>query len=123
MKNYLPNKYNLSGYTKTWIFDLDGTILEFESLQDKGYDRLLPGVQELWNTFDDKDMIILITARPSSLKEKTLNFLNKCGIRYDLAIFDAPYGERTIVNDFKKSGEPTAFSWNVFRDAGFNIEK
>lgn len=120
MKNYIPNRYNLT-YNKTWIFDLDGTILEYEGLQNKGLDKLLPGVQELWSSFDEKDMIILITGRPSSLKQKTLHFLNECGIRYDFAIFDAPFGERTIINDFKNSGAPTAFSWNVFRNAGFTI--
>ena len=38
---------NLSGLPKTWLIDLDGTILAHNAHLE-GADRLLPGVRALW---------------------------------------------------------------------------
>ena len=104
----------------TWLFDLDGTILEHNNLVDNIPDKLLPGVKELWESISNDDYIILITARPESFKEKTLEFLNKNNIRYDKVIFGVPSGERILVNDIKpKEKLKTAIAWNVNRNKGF----
>ena len=104
---------------RTWIVDLDGTIFKHNAYKD-GIDVLLPGVQELWDKFLPSDMIVIITARDKSEKEKTLSSLAIYNLRYDHIIFDAPTGERVIINDIKpKFGLKTAIAWNVERDRGY----
>ena len=50
------------------------------------------------------DMIIFLTSRTDQEKERTENFLKKHHIPYDAIIYNAPYGERILVNDRKPSG-------------------
>ncbi len=57
-------------------------------------DTLLDGVAEFFKTIPAKDMIILITARTSDLRDVTEKFLAEHNIRYDHIIFNAPVGER-----------------------------
>jgi hypothetical protein len=101
----------------TWFIDLDGTILKHNGYLD-GCDELLPGVIELWDQIPVDDVIIITTGREEKYKESTLNYLNSCGIRYNMAIFGLPLGERIIVND-PKPNLKTAIAWNVERDKGF----
>ena len=108
-----------SEHPKTWFFDLDGTILEYNLIFSEGKDRLLPGVKELWATISQDDLIILVTARPNHLKQATIDFLNKEGIRFNHIIFDLPRGERILVNDEKPNNTTTAIAWNVKRNEGF----
>ena len=82
-------------------------------------DELLPGVKDLWDTFNPEDMIILTTARPQKFKEQTIQFLNDNQIRFNHIIFDLPRGERVLVNDKKPDIDITAIAINVERDKGF----
>lgn len=107
-----------SNLNKTWIIDLDGTIFEHNKYLE-GDDVLLPGVKELWNSFSPNDMIIIITARKKSEKEKTLNSLESNKLKFDHIIFEAPTGERILINDIKPAGLKTALAWNVKRNEGF----
>lgn len=108
-----------SPHPKTYIFDLDGTILKYNLIFTEDRDELLPGVKDLWNTFDPEDMIILTTARPKKFKEQTIQFLNDNNIRFNHIIFDLPRGERILVNDKKPDVDITAIAINVERDKGF----
>ena len=109
-----------SEHPKTWFFDLDGTILEYNLIFSAvGKDKLLPGVKELWATIPEEDYIVLVTARPNYLKDVTLKFLTKNGIRFNHVIFDLPRGERILVNDDKPNGTKTALAWCVERNKGF----
>jgi hypothetical protein len=101
----------------TWFIDLDGTILKHNGYL-YGNDELLPGVKELWTQIPDNDFIIITTGREEKYKETTLNYLNTCGIRYNIAIFGLPLGERIVIND-PKPNLKTAIAWNVERDKGF----
>ena len=106
----------LSTLPHTWIFDLDGTILKHNGyLTDKG-DEFLDGAREFLQKIPDKDMIIFITARLSTDRDITMNFLRRNGIRFDEIIFDAPIGERILVNDTKPSGLQTSIAVNFERD-------
>lgn len=108
-----------SPHPKTYIFDLDGTILKYNLIFTEDRDELLSGVKDLWDTFNIEDMIILTTARPSEYKEKTIQFLNDNNIRFNHIIFDLPRGERILVNDKKPGVDVTAIAINVERDKGF----
>jgi len=108
-----------SPHSKTYIFDLDGTILKYNLIFTEDRDELLPGVKDLWNTFNSDDMIILTTARPEKFKDQTIQFLNDNNIRFNHIIFDLPRGERVLINDKKPDVDVTAIAINVERDKGF----
>jgi ribonucleotide monophosphatase NagD (HAD superfamily) len=100
----------LSTLPHTWILDIDGTLVKHNGyLTDEG-DTLLDGAAEFLASIPEKDMIILLTARSSEFRNKTEEFLSKNNIRYDHIIFDAPVGERIIINDNKPSGLVTAYA-------------
>jgi hypothetical protein len=102
---------------KTWIFDLDGTIVKHRGyLEDK--ELVLNGVHDLLNNIPRTDMIIIITGRPKEDKEVTINNLKLLNIRYDHIIFDAGSGARILINDTKPSGYKTAHSFCTVRNFG-----
>ncbi len=107
----------MSTLSKTWIFDLDGTLVEHNGYKT-GEDRLLPGVKEFLAQIPETDYILILTARESAAREKTERFLNENHIRFDKIIFEIPMGERILINDDKPSGLPMAFSFRPTRNAG-----
>lgn len=50
------------------------------------------------------------------MKKLTEDFLKEYGIRYNDIIYNAPYGERILINDKKPSGLLTAIAVNTDRD-------
>ena len=87
-----------------------------------GYDTLLEGAKEFFDNIPDGDMVILLTSRKKEDGEMTETFLKENGIRYDIIIYDAPYGERIIVNDKKPSGLITSVAVNTDRDEFMKTE-
>lgn len=111
----------LSPLPKTWIFDVDGTIVRHNGyLTEKG-DELLPGVRDFFAQIPDNDMIILLTARRREFVSKLREFLKGQGIKFDYILSDIPQGERILINDAKPSGLKTALSVNKVRDAPLDI--
>lgn len=110
----------LSNMNKTWIFDLDGTIVKHNGYLN-GEEEILDGVLETFQQISETDMIIILSARKERYRNQTVDFLKKNNIRYDYLLFDMPYGERIIVNDEKKSGLKTAVAINKKRDSALNI--
>mgnify|MGYP000687373328 FL=1 len=111
----------LSPLPKTWIFDVDGTIVRHNGyLTEKG-DELLPGVRDFFAQIPDNDMIILLTARRREFVSKLREFLKGQGIKFDYILSDIPQGERILINDVKPSGLKTALSVNKVRDAPLDI--
>lgn len=106
----------VSALSKTWLLDIDGTILKHNGYKIDGYDSFLPGAKEFLQSIPDKDMIIFITARTDDFKEMTIDFMQRNGVRYDQIIFNAPYGERILVNDCKPSGLNMSVAINTERD-------
>ena len=107
---------NLSPLGHTWIFDLDGTLVRHNGYKMESGEVFLEGVEEFLKSIPDVDMIIFLTSRTDDQKELTEGFLRRHGVRYDHIIYNAPYGERIIVNDRKPSGLQTAVAINVERD-------
>lgn len=110
------NSLVLSTLAKTWIFDLDGTIVKHNGYKIDGRDSLLPGAREYLKNLPPEDKIIFLTSREEKYKEATVRFLSDNGIRYDGILFDMPVGERIVVNDRKPSGIEMAVALNMGRD-------
>ena len=99
----------LSNLPKTWIFDIDGTLVVHNGyLQPQG-DEILPGVTEFFNRIPPEDKVILMTARNERFRLQLENFLFKNGIRFDK------------INDRKPSGLKTAFAVNKDRNSPFDL--
>ncbi|MBQ7197790.1 MAG: hypothetical protein IJS29_00855 [Selenomonadaceae bacterium] len=112
----MENEIVLSSLPHTWIFDIDGTLVKHNGYRTPEGDTLLDGVAEFLASIPKQDMIILITARPAEFREVTEKFLAENNIRYDHIIFDAPVGERIVVNDNKPDGLVMAYAVTRTRD-------
>ena len=112
----MENKLVLSTLPKTWVFDLDGTIMKHNGYKIEGYDTLLKGAKEYIDNLPKDDKIVIFTSRTDEYKEMTLKFLDDNKIRYDQILFNMPMGERIIVNDRKPSGLDMSVAINIDRD-------
>jgi len=110
------NRISFSTMGKVWILDLDGTIVKHNGYKLDGFDTLLEGAKEFLDSINEKDLIIFITARTDEYQTITYQFLNQNNIRYHSVIFNAPYGERILINDRKPLGLNTAIAINTERD-------
>ncbi len=106
----------MSTLPKTWIFDLDGTVVKHNGYKIDGEDTLLAGAKEYLDSIPKEDKVVIFTSRTDEYRESTLNFLRDNGIRYDTIIFNIPMGERIVVNDRKPSGIDMAYAVNLDRD-------
>lgn len=106
----------MSNLNKTWIFDIDGTIVKHNGYKIDGHDTLLEGAKEFFINISENDMVILVTSRTEEYRELTERFLKENNIRYNNIIFNAPYGERIIINDAKPSGLKMSYAINTNRD-------
>ena len=98
------NELVLSQLGHTWIIDLDGTIVKHNGYKIDGDDSFLPGAEEFLSSIPKDDLVIFLTSRKTDYQKTTESFLKQHEVRYDYIIFNAPYGERIIVNDDKPSG-------------------
>ena len=114
-------KIEVSTLPKTWFLDLDGTLVKHNGYKIDGYDTLLPGARGLLNNIARQDMVIIVTARRKEYAGLTERFLKEQGICYQHIIYDAPYGERILINDCKPGGLKTAVAVNLKRDAATNV--
>ena len=106
----------LSTLPKTWILDMDGTIVKHNGYKLDGHDTLLPGAKEYLKTIPTEDTIIILTSRTEEYRQLTLDFLKEQGIRYDEILFNMPMGERILVNDRKPSGLDMSVAINIDRN-------
>jgi len=119
MKN--NNELVLSTLGHTWILDLDGTILKHNGYKLDREDTMLEGALEFLHSIPEKDMVIFITSRSDQVKDITEKILKDNNIRYDCIVYNAPYGERILVNDDKPSGLRMSYSFNTQRDEWCNL--
>jgi hypothetical protein len=110
-------KLELSCLPKTWLIDIDGTILKHNGYLGEG-DAILPHVQNFFDSIPKNDYIILLTARKKDVLDGTKAFLLKNGIKFNLILTDIPIGERILINDIKPGGLKTAIAVNLKRDCG-----
>ena len=106
----------LSTLPKTWIFDLDGTILKHNGYKVDGIDTLLDGAKEYIDAIPKDDYILILTSRTEGYRDMTIRFLQNNQIRYDKILFNIPMGERIIINDQKPSGLDMAVAVNIRRN-------
>ena len=106
----------LSTLPKTWIFDLDGTLLKHNGYKIDGEDTILEGVKDYFSTIPDEDYILLLTSRTDEYKDMTLSFLKKHNIRFNEILFNIPMGERIVINDRKPSGIDMSVAINFDRN-------
>ena len=106
----------LSTLPKTWIFDLDGTLVKHNGYKEDGIDILLADAKEYLAEIPPEDKIIIVTSRTEKYREMTILFHGENGIRYDEILFNMPFGERILVNDRKPSGLDMAVAVNLNRD-------
>ena len=117
----MNEKLRLSPLPKTWILDLDGTLVKHNGYLLDGKDTLLPGVKEVFSQFGPEDMVLIVTSRDRRYQDITETFLQEQHIRYNAIIYNAPYGERIVVNDSKPSGLVMARAVPVQRDQGVSF--
>ncbi len=117
----MSEKLVLSTLGHTWILDLDGTIVKHNGYKIDGEDSFLPGAKEFLDSIPEKDMIVFLTSRTEEYSEITERFLTDNNVRYNHIIFNAPYGERILVNDGKPSGLNMGMAINGKRDQWCNL--
>ena len=121
MKYLQDETCRVSGLGKTWVFDLDGTLVKHNGYKTDGHDTLLGGIDSLLSQVKEGDMVIIVTARSREYAGQTEEFLAGNGIRYDHIIYNAPYGERILINDRKPSGLPMSVAINTDRDKACSV--
>lgn len=112
----------LSTLAKTWILDVDGTLVKHNGYKIDGYDTLLDGVKEFYSKISPEDKVILMTARKEEYLEDLKKFLAENELRYDYLLTDMPMGERILVNDDKPSGLKCAYAVCKERDSEFKLD-
>jgi FMN phosphatase YigB (HAD superfamily) len=111
-------RITVSTLPKTWLFDIDGTLLAHNG-HLAGDDRTLSGTRAFFDAHvGPDDAVILLTAREEAHRAITEKTLREAGIRFDVIHFGLPKGERICVNDAKPKGLRTALAINLDRDAG-----
>ena len=115
------NILDLSTLAKTWILDIDGTLVKHNGYKIDGHDTLLDGVKEFFEKISPDDKVVLLTARKEEYLPTLKEFLKANNIRYDYLLTDMPMGERILVNDRKPSGLDMAFAINKNRDENLDI--
>lgn len=116
------NVIEVSSLGKTWVLDLDGTIVKHNGYKLDGHDTLLPGAKQFLSQIGPDDMVIFVTSRAEECRAATEAFLTDAGIRFDHLICGAPFGERILVNDRKPSGLATAIAVNTRRDVACKVK-
>lgn len=112
----MADLHKVSSLGKTWIFDLDGTVVKHNGYKLDGEDSLLDGAPEFLSAIPNEDKIVFLTSRTEEYREMTIAFLESHNIRYDGIMFGMPMGERILVNDAKPKGLKTAIAINTTRD-------
>ena len=62
---------------KTWLLDIDGTIVKHNGYKIDGEDCLLSGINKMFSQIDSQDIVVLLTSRGEEYREQTELFLKK----------------------------------------------
>ena len=65
----MQETWELSTLPKTWIFDLDGTLVKHNGYKLDGEDTLLPGVADYLRSLPAQDRVLILTAREACYEE------------------------------------------------------
>ena len=114
-------KLVLSNLSKTWLLDVDGTIVKHNGYKNE-QETLLEGVKKFWDNISPEDKVIILTSREKKYIKQLEQLLQHNSLRYDHIISDLPFGERILINDKKPSGLQTAYAINKERDSKLEID-
>ena len=70
-------KKKISSLKKTWLFDIDGTIVKHNGYKLDGEDTLLPGVADFFEKMSEDDVVIFLTSRTEEYKKITEDFFEE----------------------------------------------
>lgn len=103
------NKHlRLSPLGHTWVLDFDGTLVRHNGYKDgiNNTDQWLEGALDFLKSIPATDYILILTAREdeTDVRNRTIDFIRKSGVRFDDIKFGMPMGERILINDNKPSG-------------------
>ena len=115
-------KLEFSPLSKTWILDIDGTLVKHNGYKIDGHDTLLDGVKEFFDNLSPDDKVVMLTARKEEYLEDLKKFLKENNLRYDYLLTDMPMGERILINERKPSGLKCAYAINLNRDSSFELD-
>jgi hypothetical protein len=114
---------NYKNNFSTIFIDIDGTLITNTSNLIPPYigtgRPLVDNIEWLNHLYESQNVrVILITSRPSVLKEDTENELKRHGVKYHDLIMNIPHSRRILINDFAKSNPyPSAIAINLPRDS------
>ena len=113
------NKKYLSNLQKTWIFDLDGTLVKHNGYKINK-EIILSGVKEFFDShIKNDDYVIITTGRTDEQAAPAIELLKLNNIKIDKIITNLPIGERLLFNDIKPDTNlKTAYSFNLDRNIG-----
>ncbi len=107
----------------TVFCDIDGTILVHRKFEDihKVPAELTPDALRLNDWVDLGHHVILTTARPEYLREKTESELSELGLKWTRLIMDIGRGPRILINDEEPSvSGPKAMAFSIKRNSGLS---
>ena len=64
-----------SPLAKTWVLDVDGTLVKHNGYKIDGYDTLLDGVKDFFAKLPAEDKVVLLTARKEEFLPALKEFL------------------------------------------------
>ena len=109
---------------KTYFIDIDGCIFIHRG-EGASYQWLLKppelcyGVVQQLDILERRgDMIVLVTARPETLRERLEYELQLLGVIYHRLVMGVTSGVRVLVNDAKPENEDTAIGITIPRNEG-----
>lgn len=110
-------------HNRTWIIDIDGVVFEQHGPpSDQWYSDPKPIKEtvDLLNALEGYgDHIVLMTARPESLRDFLTILLRRHRVPYHQLVMGVTAGLRILVNDVKVEGAPPkAQATNVIRNMG-----
>lgn len=114
--------------TNTYFIDLDGTIFQwFEDFSQAGEYEYIPpkigAVETLYEWHCQGHMIIIVTARPETMREITEKQLKNANIIYDRMIMGVGSGPRNIINDYDPIKHKKANAINVDRFNSYFLDE
>jgi len=107
----------------TVFCDIDGTILVHRKFEDIHAvpAQLTPDADRLNEWLELGHHIILTTARPEELREKTESELANLGLKWTMLIMGIGRGPRVLINDEEPSGTgPKAMAFSIERNSGLS---
>ena len=115
----------------TYIVDIDGTILphmhDLSNILIEAREEIndaLPGVVKVFDKWKNESaFIILLTARPESMRKLTEKQIINAALFFDQLVMGVGNGPRYLINDVKPCGMVTAHAVNVERNKGFENVK